>query len=65
MLATIQFDDHSRLKADEVADVDPQGVLSPELEAVQLTAAQATPKKPFRLRQVFAQFPGKVNHADR
>jgi hypothetical protein len=44
VLASVQFDDKPGFQADEIAYVDANGVLPPELEAVQLPATQVTPK---------------------
>ena len=43
MLTAIQLDDDPRLDADEIADIDADGMFPPELEASQLAAAQAAP----------------------
>ncbi len=62
MLTAIQFDDNPCFKANEVADVDPEGMLPPELEPIQLSPAQATPKAPLGFSQVLTQLASKVNH---
>jgi len=43
MLTAIQLDHDPRLDADEIADINAEGMLPPELEASQLAAVQATP----------------------
>ena len=64
MLTSIQFDDDF-CDADEVADVEADWVLPPELVAIELPSTQMTPQATFSLRLVLAQLAGEVEYLDR
>jgi hypothetical protein len=54
-LAAIQFDDEPGLRACEVGDEWPNGVLAAEAQAVDLTATQPAPEQTFGVGHVPAQ----------
>lgn len=64
MLAAVQFDDDQCLQAREVADVEADLMLPPELEACELTTAQTAPKKAFGVSLVRPKASGVSAHAD-
>ena len=55
VLSTVCFDNQARVGADEIHDVAAYRLLSAEFVAIQLLAAQASPKASFRFRHVAAQ----------
>jgi hypothetical protein len=62
VLTTVKFNNEPGLETNEVADIDADGMLTPELVAIDLAATQATPKASFSLSKVFAKVAGEVNH---
>ena len=65
VLTAVQLDNYRGLEADEIANKDAEWMLSSELEAIQLSAAQAAPEKALSRRLIRAQLASEVNHAPR
>jgi hypothetical protein len=53
--SAIEFDSDSRFLAEEVEDVRPEWMLTPELDSVERTATQALPENALGVRRIAAQ----------
>lgn len=60
MLAAIRLDNQPRLLRDKIRDIRPDGDLSAELDAQQVSVAQARPKTGFRRCLFLAQRAGEM-----
>jgi hypothetical protein len=63
MLAAVDFDDEPLLCTDKVGNKRPDGLLTSELVAPQLSVAQMAPEAPFCVGHIFAQSAGEMFHA--
>jgi hypothetical protein len=59
VLATIDLDNQSPLKAEEIHDIRPDRSLPPELSPIELSEAKTRPKATFRICQPLPQPSGK------
>jgi hypothetical protein len=62
VLASIQLDNDAGLETREITNVGTNGVLSTELEVVDLPSPQPTPKQPFGISGVLATISCKAEH---
>jgi hypothetical protein len=63
VLASVQLNDNSGIGASEVADMEPDLMLSAEFESAQLATAQAVPEETFGLCRVSAEVANMAAHA--
>ena len=62
MLTSIQFDDDRCLDADEVADVEPDRMLTAEPESAQSTATQMAPETTLGIGRILPEIADMAKH---
>ena len=63
MLAAVNFNNQSRLDANEIGNVWRYRVLTPELETAELAISQGSPKSPFCVSLIVSQYSCSTVHA--
>jgi hypothetical protein len=62
VLTTIDFDNKKTFEADEIHNIWPNGMLTPELKAGEPTVSEVLPQMSLCISLVFAKPPSKVLH---